>query len=327
MDKTVCSATYILSVWLNIVHKLNGTKLWNFYGNDEQKETKLFEELINKVFAKPYNHKVILKKLRQALIILINYVTESIFLRYICMNERRVFMTTFDFFIRLSVALLQGGVIGLERQWRQKSAGLRTNTLVALGASAFIMLGLVLTDSMGDPSRIASQIVTGIGFLGAGVIIKDGLTVQGLNTAATIWCSAAVGTFAGLGLWIESSILTLAIVCVNMILRPIVIYLNNRPFSHVHDGVFEYVLSITCHPTVEKQLREKLIKYVQEKSQLIIRSIDCQHTSGNEIVLSVELLVPNRDECLIETLVNEIAPLSDVSKIKWLLTGKRHWDI
>ncbi|MCD7915813.1 MAG: MgtC/SapB family protein, partial [Tannerellaceae bacterium] len=86
---------------------------------------------------------------------------------------------------RLGLAFLFGLLIGAERQFRLKNAGLRTNTLVALGSAVFILLSISLTDATGDPSRIASQIVTGVGFLGGGLILKDGMSVRGLNTAAT----------------------------------------------------------------------------------------------------------------------------------------------
>ena len=84
-----------------------------------------------------------------------------------------------------------GTLIGVERQYRQRNAGLRTNILVAVGAAAFTVLSYSMTTGSGDPSRVAAQIVSGIGFLGGGLILKDGFTVRGLNTAATIWCSRA----------------------------------------------------------------------------------------------------------------------------------------
>src|SRR5260370_10960883 len=101
---------------------------------------------------------------------------------------------------RAAVALLLGAVVGLERQWRQRTAGLRTNALVALGAALFELFAVLLAGQHGvDPTRIAAYVVSGIGFLGAGVILRDGVTVRGINTAATIWCSAAVGVLAGAG--------------------------------------------------------------------------------------------------------------------------------
>jgi len=104
-----------------------------------------------------------------------------------------------DFFLRLGTALLLGAVIGLERQWRQRMAGTRTNALVAAGASAFVMCGFMLRDTSRSEAQIVSYVVSGVGFLGAGVIFEDAGGVRGLNTAATIWCSAAVGAISSLG--------------------------------------------------------------------------------------------------------------------------------
>jgi putative Mg2+ transporter-C (MgtC) family protein len=109
-------------------------------------------------------------------------------------------MTPLAFVLRLGVALILGAIIGLERQWRQRIAGTRTNALVAAGAGSFTMVGIMLSHM--DPSSaggMASYVVSGIGFLGAGVIFRDGVNVRGLNTAATIWCSAAIGTLSGIG--------------------------------------------------------------------------------------------------------------------------------
>ncbi len=132
------------------------------------------------------------------------------------------FVDIIEYILRIGTAFFLGGVIGFERQWKQKNAGLRTNTLVAIGAASFVLLSIDLYSLYGgDPSRISAQIVTGIGFIGAGVIMKDGFNVRGLNTAATIWCSAAVGALAGMGFLFESLITTTFIVVTHIILRPI----------------------------------------------------------------------------------------------------------
>src|SRR5690554_7740345 len=89
-------------------------------------------------------------------------------------------------FVSVLIALLFGAMIGAERQWRQKSAGLRTNTMVSVGAAAYVLLAQHIFDtSGGDPSRIVAQIVSGIGFIGAGVIMKDGVSVKGLDRKST----------------------------------------------------------------------------------------------------------------------------------------------
>src|SRR6201994_2580896 len=120
-----------------------------------------------------------------------------------------------------AVSFVLGTLIGLERQWRQRSAGLRTNVLVAVGAAAFSDLGLRLRGVDGG-TQIIAYVVSGIGFLGAGVILKDGTNIRGLNTAATLWCSAAVGAFCGTGLGFEAVLLTLAVLAANTALRPLV---------------------------------------------------------------------------------------------------------
>src|SRR2546429_6939010 len=100
--------------------------------------------------------------------------------------------------INLAVAFCLSAAIGFERQWRNRLAGLRTNTLVALGAASFVVFA-ALVPGEGSPTRVAAQVVSGIGFLGAGLIFREGMSVRGLNTAATLWCSAAIGVLAGGG--------------------------------------------------------------------------------------------------------------------------------
>jgi putative Mg2+ transporter-C (MgtC) family protein len=107
-------------------------------------------------------------------------------------------MNWMDFGTRMFAALLLGGAIGLERQWRQRMTGLRTNGLVAVGSAMFVMMGGTIAGE-GSQGRVAAYVVSGIGFLGGGAILKDGFNIRGMNTAATLWCTAAVGTLAGLG--------------------------------------------------------------------------------------------------------------------------------
>src|SRR5579864_1818058 len=121
-----------------------------------------------------------------------------------------------DIAIRLSAALLIGAVIGFERQWRQRMAGLRTNALVSIGAAGFVVFSIIVS------TQVAAQIVSGIGFLGAGVILREGINIRGLNTAATLWCSAMVGMFAGAGQLVASLLAGAFVIGTNHLLRPIV---------------------------------------------------------------------------------------------------------
>jgi putative Mg2+ transporter-C (MgtC) family protein len=108
--------------------------------------------------------------------------------------------TTFsDAILRLALAAALGGAIGLEREYHHKPAGLRTNMLIALGSALFSILSVQLGAAAGSPDRVAAQVVTGIGFLGAGAILRSGENIHGLTTAATIWVNAAIGMAAGIG--------------------------------------------------------------------------------------------------------------------------------
>ena len=120
------------------------------------------------------------------------------------------FARLLDLSFSVLIAFVLATAIGAERQYRQRSAGLRTNFLVAVRAAAFVSVGARLNSDAGA-AQLASYIVSGIGFLGAGVIMKDGSKVWGLNTAATSWCSAAVGTLSRIGLIAEAAVVTLAV--------------------------------------------------------------------------------------------------------------------
>lgn len=146
-----------------------------------------------------------------------------------------------DIFIcRIISALIAGTAIGLERQLRRRNAGLAVNALVSVGACVFILLSesVIYTAIQNggpvnnDNLRVLSQIVTGIGFLGAGVIMKDGFSVHGLNSAATIWCSAAVGSLCGYGMWRHAAIAVAVILFINWIIKNIEVFVEKR---HNHE--------------------------------------------------------------------------------------------
>jgi putative Mg2+ transporter-C (MgtC) family protein len=125
--------------------------------------------------------------------------------------------------LALVAAMALGALIGLERQLRRHAAGLHVNALVALGSAAFMIAGMLAGDATA-PARVAGQIVTGVGFLCAGVIMHQGATVRGINTAATVWCSAAVGVLAGMGLTLWAGAVTVLVLLTNVVLH----YAGNR---------------------------------------------------------------------------------------------------
>ena len=126
------------------------------------------------------------------------------------------------FLVRCGAAALCGAMIGLERELRHKPAGFRTNILICVGAAMYMTVGLVLVPDNGrmvDPNRIAAQVVTGIGFLGAGSILQSGGRVTGLTTAATIWVVAAIGHIAGAGFPVLAFVATCMVVLTLVVLR------------------------------------------------------------------------------------------------------------
>ncbi|OIV40537.1 MgtC/SapB family protein [Flavobacterium johnsoniae] len=139
-------------------------------------------------------------------------------------------MSTTEFLFRLIAALIAGLIIGFERQWHHKETGLTTNMLVATGAAAFVLLSIKVSavNSNIDVTRITAQVVMGVGFLGAGVIFREGPNVHGLNSAATLWCSAAIGCIAASGYFIEALVCTLLVAIVNTVLEPVDQWLRNR---------------------------------------------------------------------------------------------------
>lgn len=126
-----------------------------------------------------------------------------------------------EFGMKIGAATLAGLLIGLEREIQNKEAGLKTNALVSLGAALFVLASLHFegTEHDVDLTRVMGQVVTGIGFIGAGVILQQGQRITGITTAATVWCSAGAGCFAALGLYQELALLTLLIVTINVVFR------------------------------------------------------------------------------------------------------------
>ena len=133
-----------------------------------------------------------------------------------------------DFVWRLLLAAGLGAAIGLEREYRRKPAGLRTNILIAIGSALFTILSLSMTDGTADHSRVAGQIVTGIGFLGGGAILRNRDTVHGMTTAATIWVNAAIGVAADTGQYVIATVTTVLTMVVLVVLPPIEMYFEKR---------------------------------------------------------------------------------------------------
>lgn len=237
-----------------------------------------------------------------------------------------------EFVTRLFAALLLGAAIGFERQWRQKRAGLRTNTLVSVGAAAFTLISDALTTQAdgvykGDATRIIGQIVTGIGFLGAGVIMRDGLHVQGLNTAATIWCSASVGSLAGVGLIPHAAIVTMAVMLTHIVLRPLGIRLSRVPLPQQEQDavVYQYIIRIRCKEQVENHLRVLILNALKDHEHLVLRSLKSSD-NGNPAYayIEAEIHAMGRHDSDIEKLAGVITIEYGVTEVSWQIAGEQN---
>ncbi|WP_288428067.1 MgtC/SapB family protein [uncultured Spirosoma sp.] len=234
-------------------------------------------------------------------------------------------MTTLLFAERLVTAMVFGALVGFERQWQQKSAGLRTNTLVSLGAAAFMLLSVAMTGDQGDPTRIAGQIVTGIGFLGAGVIMRNGLTVQGLNTAATIWCSAAVGCLCGVGLPGEAAVTTGAIVLTHLLLRPLGTRISRGPVNRADDTQqTDYLITVQCRESVENHIRVLLMQYLTGDEDLLLHSLTSSDNDESATVLiTAEVTASGQPDQRMERIVSRLTIEQQVIRVSWALVGQQ----
>ena len=217
--------------------------------------------------------------------------------------------------LNLAVALGLSAVIGFERQWRNRLAGLRTNTLVAIGAASFVIFeSLVLDES--SPTRIAAQVVSGIGFLGAGLIFREGLSVRGLNTAATLWCSAAVGVLAGGGYALYAAVATAFVVFVNLLLRPIVSFINRQPLMSTELEV-GYVVSVTCRSPDEAHIRALLLQGLASGGLALRRLDSTDIESSGRVVVTAFLTAPQRVDADVERIVGRLSLEPTVSAARW----------
>ena len=230
-------------------------------------------------------------------------------------------MVVFDFALRVAAALTLGALIGAERQLRQRMAGLRTNALVSVGASLFVMVSVL----EGDPDghlRIAAQVVSGSGFLGAGVIMREGMTVRGLNTAATLWCSAAIGVLCGLGFSLEAAIGTAFVLIANLVLR----HLAQRINAHGSEAGIEtesiYRVTAVCEAEQEVQVRKLMLRMISGMPALMLQSLHSEDAAhAGRIEVRADLLTPLSSLGLLEQIVSQVSLDGSVSAVRWALVN------
>lgn len=222
----------------------------------------------------------------------------------------------FTFLMNILAALVMGALIGSERQFRQHTAGLRTNVLVCVGAAMFVSLSRMI-DKDGSPTRIAAQVVSGIGFLGGGVILREGFNVRGMNTAATLWCSAAVGTLAGSGFVAHAAIGTIVVLFVHIALRPVVRFIDARAKTS-QDVDTLYKIQVVCADSQESMIRMILLRHVNVEPNSSIQGISKQDSDKPETTCIVaEVHCTMRNDKFLNELVSRVSIEPSVSNASW----------
>ncbi len=224
-----------------------------------------------------------------------------------------------DTIVSLLAALIFGTIIGAERQYRQRNAGLRTNVLVALAAAGFVDLGGQVGEAEGI-IRIAAYVVSGIGFLGAGVIMKEGMNVRGLNTAATLWCSAAVGACAGADLIAQAALLTLFTIAGNTLLRPLVTAIERIPFNELASEA-TYEVKLVVEPGAAADIRAAA-EEVLEAAHYPLSDIDETERVDGRLTLLVTLVSTSADPKELDAVVARLERLPGVVRASWIASTK-----
>ncbi len=206
----------------------------------------------------------------------------------------------------------------MERQIRGSIAGLRTNTLVAVGAAVFVSIEIM---NGSRDSRVTAQIVSGIGFIGGGAILREGLTIRGVNTAATLWCSAAVGALCGTGFIPEAAAATGVILFANVVLRPLSHRFGGPP-KLLNDVETHYLLQFTCKAIDESRLRQALLA-ATNKADLTAKSIRSESVEPTGM-LSVKamLIASTKTDHLLERVVEKLSADPSVSSIEWEIAAQ-----
>ena len=219
-----------------------------------------------------------------------------------------------DTFVSLTTAFVLGSIIGIERQYRQRTAGLRTNALVAVGAAIFVDMANRLNGPEATV-HVVAYVVSGIGFLGAGVIMRENGNVRGLNTAATIWGSAAVGACAGADLILEAILASIFVLISNTLLRPIVDSINRKPLNVRTAEVTNTFYVIAMRERQKEALA--LVERVLENANYQVNNLEVHAFGSNEVEIEARLLATSIDGEELDRLIQDLLTQSFISQAFW----------
>lgn len=224
----------------------------------------------------------------------------------------------------LLLAVILGAFIGVERQWRQRTAGLRTHTLVSLAAASFVDLAATVSASPMGTVQVIAYVVSGVGFLGAGTIMKEGVNIRGLNTAATLWCSAAVGASAGSGETVAAATTCVLVIVVNLFLRRIVRVIDKRgAVVMAPERETSFTLRVTSAARAEAHIRALLLNGLKDAglSLQALDSLDIEDRAETvEVRAEISSGAPDAAASL-ERIAGRLSLEPSVSGVRWKLAG------
>lgn len=215
------------------------------------------------------------------------------------------------FVYRIIACFILSILVGFERQYRHRMVGLRTNVLVSLGSFLFVSMSFGLSPENQDITRIASSVVSGIGFLGAGVILRDGKRIKGLNTAATLWCVSAIGVLTACGMVKEATVGTLLVLISNVFLRVISLGIMNKVKKYQKETC---TIRISCDKKIEVIVRTSLSRFI-ENNGLFLESLEKSEVTEKEVKLKA-VIITMRTE-IVEDIVNNLSAEPGVISINY----------
>lgn len=228
--------------------------------------------------------------------------------------------TVWGFAIRLLIAAGLGILIGAERQLTKHRTGILTNVIVCVGSFAFTSFSYFINDSSSDGTRVAAQIVSGIGFLGAGVIISDGTKIKGINTAASIWASASVGILCCLDRWWFAAMVAGTIVLAHIVIHPITEFITKKQEYNKEKSDKQetfYRISIVCSEENADEIKKNIIEYFRELDDVLLRNLEMSDVDGGNVKVRAEISTKRKNNELVEHIITHVGKHEDIISTGW----------
>ena len=215
---------------------------------------------------------------------------------------------------RLMLSVLLGTIVGVERQWHHKTAGLKTNTLVAVGATAFALVSEYGFGTNSNPAQVAAGVVTGIGFIGGGVIMRRAGSVQGINTAATLWATASIGLAVGQGFYRLAFFTFFAILIIQFAFRWLAALIDRR--SGFIIPLLTYHLTVQCTPSAAETVKNIWADFSKQIGVCVNSYSETQTTTAEILIVTTFGLSELRQHDLVE-LGQKLGAGNGISKAEW----------